>query len=314
MSDQPRGRPRWLRLVAGAALVVVPVLAAVPRWDMLLANQPAYPIALAGSALLGLALIVTGVTTRRPPKPGRPRRAARVAATLGALGLASSLLWLAPLSATATALAALESDEAVTISDARDVTTYEPADATQPTFVLFPGARVDPRAYAVLARRIAESGSPVVVLKCPMDLSLLCRDTNPYLPSDGPWAVGGHSLGGVSAASLAADGVPAGTGLILWASYPLDDLSASTDLQVASIYGTQDKLTTLSDISANRPKLPRDTVYTPIDGAIHAHFGDYGAQPGDGEPEISRDDAQDEIVRATLDLLARVDGRTTSGS
>lgn len=306
MPDELGTRPRWLRLIAGASLVVVPAVVAVPRWDTLLANQPIYPVILAVSLLLGLALIASGLATRRPPKPGRPRLAARIAASVGALGIAAALLWLAPLSATPVALAALESDESVTVTDTRDATSYEPSDATNPTFVLYPGARVDPRAYAVLARGIAESGSPVVVPKCPMDLSLLCGGPGDYLPTAGPWAVGGHSLGGVSASSLVADDVPAGTGLILWASYPLDDLSARSDLPVASVYGTQDRLTTLSDISANRPKLPADTVYTPIEGAIHAYFGDYGSQPGDGDPEISRDEAQDAIVQATVDALARV--------
>ena len=42
----------------------------------------------------------------------------------------------------------------------------------------------------------------------------------------------------------------------------------------------------------------------PIEGAVHAHFGDYGPQPGDGEPEVDRDVAQRRIVEATLDFLA----------
>jgi hypothetical protein len=40
-----------------------------------------------------------------------------------------------------------------------------------------------------------------------------------------------------------------------------------------------------------------------VDGAVHGHFGDYGIQPGDGEPGISRAEAQEQIVQATLAFL-----------
>jgi hypothetical protein len=302
-----RSRPRWLRLAAGLALIIIPLLAAVPRWETLLANNPVYPLTLAAAVVLGILLTVTALIASEPPRPGAWRRAARIAATGGAFGLAVILFWLAPFVATPPALAALASDDAVTITDTRAATTYEPADPTAAPLIFYPGARVDPRAYAVLARRIAEAGSPVTVLKCPFDLSLLCSDPTPWLPADEPWAVGGHSLGGVSASIFAGGDVPPGTGLVFWASYPFSDLSDRTDLAVTSIYGSQDALTTVSDVSADRPDLPPDTDYVLIDGAIHAHFGDYGEQPGDGEPLISRDEAQDEIVDATVAALRSLD-------
>jgi len=298
-----RSQPRWLRLAAGLSLVVLPLLAAFSRWDTLLANNPIYPLTLAAAVILGLALIATSLITREPAQSGALRRTFRIAATAGSFGLAVILFWLAPFPAAPEALAAIESDEAVTITDTRATTTYEPADPTAATFVLYPGARVDPRAYAVLARRIAESGSPVTVLKCPFDLSLVCGSPSPHVPDDEPWAIGGHSLGGVSASVFASGDVPPGTGLIFWASYPLSDMSDRTDLAVTSVHATQDQLTTLLDVSLNMPNLPPDTVYVPIKGAIHAYFGDYGSQPGDGEPEISRDEAQDQIVEATVAAL-----------
>jgi len=310
MTTAQHSRPRWLRLAAGAFLVVFPLLAAVPRWDVLLANNPVYPLALAAAVVLGAGLVVTALLPQESAQPGALRRALRIAATAGAFALAVVLFWLAPFPASPEALAAIDSDDAVTITDTRATTTYEPTDPTAATFVLYPGARVDPRAYAVLARRIAESGSPVTVLKCPLDLSLLCSDPTPHLPDGEPWAIGGHSLGGVSASTFVGGDVPPGTGLVFWASYPLSDLSDRTDLAVTSIHATQDKLTTLLDVSLSMPKLPPDTVYVPIKGAVHAHFGDYGSQPGDGEPEISQDEAQAQIVEATVAALTGL-GATT---
>jgi hypothetical protein len=43
-----------------------------------------------------------------------------------------------------------------------------------------------------------------------------------------------------------------------------------------------------------------------IDGAVHAFFGDYGSQPGDGEPTISHDEARTQISNATVGFVAEV--------
>jgi dienelactone hydrolase len=90
---------------------------------------------------------------------------------------------------------------------------------------------------------------------------------------------------------------------VLWAAYPVADLSDRDGLAVASISGSEDGFSTPQDIADARDLLPADTTYTEIDGAIHAFFGDYGDQPGDGTPTISREDAQAQIVAATVALL-----------
>jgi dienelactone hydrolase len=168
---------------------------------------------------------------------------------------------------------------------------------------MYPGARVDPRAYAVLATAVAEQGYRVVVPKCPLDLELLCINAaDAYVTDDIPWAVGGHSLGGVAAASYA-DAHDTVDGLVFWAAYPVADLSGRDNLAVASISGSEDGFSTPQDIDDARELLPADTAYTEIEGAIHAFFGDYGDQPGDGTPTISRADAQEQIIEATVALL-----------
>ena len=37
---------------------------------------------------------------------------------------------------------------------------------------------------------------------------------------------------------------------------------------------------------------------------MHAYFGDYGPQPGDGTPTITHDDARSRISTATVDFVA----------
>jgi hypothetical protein len=82
------------------------------------------------------------------------------------------------------------------------------------------------------------------------------------------------------------------------------DSLAQSGLRVASISGSADALATPADIDASRPKLPGDTAYTVVEGGVHAFFGDYGEQPGDGTPTVSREEAQRQIVDATVALMA----------
>ena len=89
----------------------------------------------------------------------------------------------------------------------------------------YPGARVDPRAYAPLLAPLAEEGYAVALLKVPVGIALLAKErgleAGRELPGL-PLVLGGHSLGGVVAAEVAArEGLP----LFLFASYPETDLS-----------------------------------------------------------------------------------------
>ena len=99
----------------------------------------------------------------------------------------------------------------------------------------------------------------------------------------------------------------AADGLLLWASFPANDaLAERTDLVVTSISGGRDGLATPADIAESRSDLPPDTRFVVIPGAVHADFGDYGAQRGDGERAISRERAQQTIVAASLRFLREV--------
>jgi hypothetical protein len=238
------------------------------------------------------------------------------------------VLWLKPFPAEQVALDALRSDDDVTVTDTRTRTIFEPVGVPQAGFVLYPGARVDPRAYAALAHEVSREGVRVVVLKCPFDLALLCEGAaDSHVSIDLDWSVGGHSLGGVAAAGYVAGTADSSVGdesssestvgLVFWASYPIDDLSGRTDVTTTSIFGSNDGLTTPADVDGRRELLPADTAYVRVDGGIHAFFGDYGSQPGDGEPGTTREDAQAQIIAATLTALGTsttADGRSNGGN
>ncbi len=206
------------------------------------------------------------------------------------------------------ALAALQSDSQVIVSSDPWI-TFQPADQAATTgLIIYPGGRVDPRAYAPLAHTIASQGYLVVIVPMPLNLAVFgssrAASVIEAYPDIQYWVIGGHSLGGSMAALYADKHRDQINGLSLWASYPAtsNDLSDS-NLKVLSIYGTQDGLATKDKIDASRGLLPPDTYWVPIEGGNHAQFGWYGDQSGDNPATISRQDQQDQIQQTVLDLL-----------
>ncbi len=204
------------------------------------------------------------------------------------------------------AIAALESDAAVTVEQEEWI-VFRPAGHTPQTgFIFYPGGRVDARAYAPLMRAVAAEGYLTIIVPMPLNLAVLdierAAEVMAAYPDVERWAIGGHSLGGAMAASYTYSHPDQIDGLVLYAGYPPENNSlADADLPVMSIYGTRDGR--LQDLEASGPLLPGDTTYVVIEGGNHAQFGYYGLQHGDGEATISWKAQQEQSLRATLDLL-----------
>lgn len=210
------------------------------------------------------------------------------------------------------ALAALESDGQVFVR-VDEWAMFEPTTQQAKTaLILYPGGRVDFRSYAPAAHAIAEAGYPVFILSMPFNLAVFdidrAADVMAAFPEIQNWVVGGHSLGGAMAANFAYQFPDDVEGLLLWAAYPAasNDLSGEK-IEVTSIFGTRDGLSTGEKIDQSRSLLPAATVWTAIEGGNHAQFGWYGDQAGDLTAEISREAQQKEIVTASIALLERVD-------
>jgi pimeloyl-ACP methyl ester carboxylesterase len=212
-----------------------------------------------------------------------------------------------PLEAMPEAIMALESDHTILVSSEGWI-VFSPRESSPVMgLILYPGGHVDPRAYAPLAREIASDGNLVVIPQMPLNLAVFdirvadeIIQANPILET---WVIGGHSLGGAMAAEYVSANRSSVDGLFMWASYSAEntDLSGFTDLQVLSIYGTEDG--DVEGIRASRERLPQNTLWVEIDGANHAQFGWYGEQPGDGVATISRKAQQEIILENTLAFL-----------
>jgi dienelactone hydrolase len=160
------------------------------------------------------------------------------------------VLWLrTPQVPMAQALVATDSDNDLEVRQ-RPWLTFRPQRATPKIGLIFyPGARVDPVAYAPTARAIAQAGYLVVITPMPANLAVLAPEKATQVMAVYPeierWVIGGHSLGGAMAARYAFKHPEAVHGLALWAAYPAanNDLSAAR-IPVLSLYGTLDGLTT----------------------------------------------------------------------
>ncbi len=188
--------------------------------------------------------------------------------------------------------------------------TFTPTgNAASVGYVFYPGGRVDPRSYAPMAHELAARGYLVVIPPMPLNLAVFAINAaDPVIaahPEITRWVVGGHSLGGSMAARYAQSQADKLDGLVLVSSYPDVDLSALS-LAVVVIYGSNDGLATVAKVEATRDLLPAATTWVEIAGGNHAQMGWYGAQSGDNEASISREDQQAQMIDATASLLGQL--------
>lgn len=210
----------------------------------------------------------------------------------------------------AAALAAAADEDGL----ADGVTVWKLADgsivfeATDPVvgMVFYPGAKVEPEAYAVLLTRLAREGVTCVLADPPLNFALLDIDAAEGVAAEFPeidtWLLGGHSLGGVAASEYLADHADKFDGIVYLASYPNCDLSdyEGTAIQIT---GSEDGVVRREHLEESGDYLPDDLVEVTIEGGNHAQFGNYGAQAGDGTATISSEEQQGQTVDAILGML-----------
>ena len=202
--------------------------------------------------------------------------------------------------ADATALAAMISDEEVTVDENAFGWHFDgPADDA--ALIFYPGGRVEETAYAPFLRRLAQGGMDVYLVRMPLHLAVFDPDAAADIlavEGDRQWYVGGHSLGGAMAARYAAEHGEGLAGVILCAAFPTRPLDR--DLTEVLVYGSEDGILRMDKVEESKQYAPAKDIRYEIPGGNHAQFGNYGPQAGDGRASISWEDQQTAAAEVIL--------------
>lgn len=189
---------------------------------------------------------------------------------------------------------------------ANGVVAYVPQDEIKAGLVFYPGARVEYTSYEPLLNACAEEGIVCIVVKMPQNLAILGInkgvDVTKYFPNVTNWYIGGHSLGGSMAASCASNHSEIFKGVVLLGAYSTNDI---TDLEVLSIYGSEDGVMNKNKYNKNKDNLPDNFTEYVIKGGNHAYFGMYGKQNGDGNATISNKAQINETAQIIVNFILK---------
>jgi len=165
--------------------------------------------------------------------------------------------------------AAASSDAVVAVDRTDGVWSFAPRRGSpgRAALLFFPGALVDPRAYAPLARAVAGAGYPARIVELPHrgafggadspDIEPRVRSALASLPDSARIVVGGHSRGAVVASRIVSRRPPWLAGLVLiGTSHPRDHDLSRLIVPVTKIVGTRDGLATPGEVEANAALLP----------------------------------------------------------
>lgn len=212
----------------------------------------------------------------------------------------------------------LESNNKVHVQKLSNAIIFAPAvDTMGAALIFYPGALVDPEAYAPMAKTISEAGFKTIIFKLPYRMAFfqsqqenVFQQTLEYInsvSSQRNWIVGGHSRGGKIAAIFTKQHSKALGGLLLvGTSHPREFDLSDLNIDVTKIYGSNDGLASEEEINKFAINLPANTHYIRVAGGNHRQFGYYGYQLGDSSADITRKKQQEILARAIIKQLERV--------
>ena len=198
----------------------------------------------------------------------------------------------------------LASDDTVAVSEIQTGWLFDGA-GEDDALIFYPGALVEPAAYAPLLRELAAKGMDCFLIKMPLNLAVLSpgkakrvMQSNVY----DRWFFAGHSLGGAMAAQYAAKHPDMPAGLFLLGAYTVKDLTKAA-FPVVCIYGSEDGVLNRKRLEKSFNLSPDTLEVVELNGGNHAQFGVYGPQRGDGTATISAAAQRAQTVQVILQTV-----------
>ncbi len=189
-----------------------------------------------------------------------------------------------------------------------DITEFIPKDVVSNTgVIIYPGARIDVKAYAPLANRLAQNGYKVFAVDMPFNMAIFLSHKADKVIEENKdienWVIVGHSLGGAMATNAISTNNKI-KGIVYLASYPSGDKIKDSGAKVLSIWGSKDGVINFDNMIKAKEDLPKDTEYVEIEGGNHSAFGDYGLQKGDTKSIIPENKQLDITVESICNFIS----------
>ncbi len=196
----------------------------------------------------------------------------------------------------------------VKVVEEKDFYSFIPTYEYHYVVIFYPGALVDPKAYAPLCRTLSENGCKAILIKMPWRLATKGynrpKELNLFADTTKQYILAGHSQGAKMAAQFVYENPGLIDKLILMATtHPRDIDLSDVKTPIMKIYGSKDGVASMDEVNKNKSKLPSDTQYVLIEGANHAQFGFYGFQIGDHRADITRQEQQQITLNHILSFI-----------
>jgi hypothetical protein len=178
--------------------------------------------------------------------------------------------------------------------------------------IFFQGGLADPKAYAPLCRKFAESGFTCHLIK--MDWRLPQYDyekiSDLFDLQRGDYLIGGHSQGAKMAAQFVFEYPGLMKGLFLiGTSHPRDINLSGDSIPCVKLYAENDGLASVDEVMANESRLPAGAELFLIKGGNHSQFGYLGKLLMDNAAGISLEEQQQQTFDVVIDFMNSIRSR-----
>lgn len=169
------------------------------------------------------------------------------------------------------------------------------------TLIFYPWAKVESQAYMYKLWSIALAHNITIIIDKPLAHLQIFRINNADSFMWDRFIIAGHSLWGAMACEYVRNHPDRISGMILMWAYCDSDISDLTWLQTLSFAAANDGLISPNEMKTYDHNLPPDHTMYILTWAVHAQYGNYGAQDGDGVSSIS----DDEVLQQLSDEIGR---------
>ncbi|MDH3977828.1 MAG: alpha/beta hydrolase [Gammaproteobacteria bacterium] len=206
---------------------------------------------------------------------------------------------LSPARADESARSALNGDDAVAVSVAKNIELRPDKGTPTAGIILYPGGRCEAASYAPLMHAFARRGYLCIIADMPIDMAVFSPDRAADIIKTHPeiqrWYMMGHSLGGAMAARFAMRNSEKISGLFLLGSYPPESVNLSAcKFPVTLLYGSEDTFATPEKILNAKDRTPPHAQFIGIEGGDHYQFGSF--KDAIHTASISREAQQQQVI------------------